>query len=105
MDETVKLAWSQVENQYQRRADLVPQLVAVVGQYASHEKETLESVINARSAALSVTVDINNADELKAFYEKQSGLTQALSKLMLLQEQYPNLKAAPLFSDLNVQLE
>lgn len=105
LDESVKLAWSQVENQYQRRADLVPQLVAVVWKYAEHEKETLESVVKARSEALSIKVDINNLEDFKAFYQSQWELTQALSKLMLLQENYPDLKAAPLFSNLQTQLE
>lgn len=105
MDEKVNLSWSQVENQYQRRADLVPQLVSVVWEYASQEQETLESVVKARSEALSVKVDIDNVDELQQFYEKQWELTKALSKLMLLQESYPDLKSAPLFADLNVQLE
>lgn len=105
MDEKVKYSWSQVENQFQRRADLIPQLVATVSNYASHEKETFEAVTKARSDALDIDVNIDNLDQIQAFYEKQWALTQALSKLMMLQENYPDLKAAPLFSDLQTQLE
>lgn len=105
MDEKVKYSWSQVENQFQRRTDLIPQLVATVSNYASHEKETFEAVTKARSDALDIDVNIDNLDQIQAFYEKQWALTQALSKLMMLQENYPDLKAAPLFSDLQTQLE
>lgn len=105
LDEWVNLAWSQVENQYQRRTDLIPQLVTVAKQYASEERETFTDVIEARSAATSVTVNADNLEWLQQFAAKQGELTQALSKLMLLREAYPDLKSAPLFQDLQVQLE
>ena len=105
MDEGVNLAWSQVETQYQRRADLIPQIVTVAQQYASEERETFQSVIEARSAATSVTVNADNLEGLQTFAAKQGELTQALSKLMLLREAYPDLKSAPLFAELQVQLE
>lgn len=105
LDETVNTAWSQVENQYQRRLDLIPNLVSTVKWYAAHEKDTLEWVVKARSEALKINIDINNADELVQLYEKQNGLTQALSKLMMLQENYPNLKADQSFLGLQTSLE
>jgi LemA protein len=71
MDEKVKYSWSQVENQFQRRTDLIPQLVATVSNYASHEKETFEAVTKARSDALDIDVNIDNLDQIQAFYEKQ----------------------------------
>ncbi len=107
LDEGVAGAWSNVENQYQRRADLIPNLVSTVKGYAAHEKETLEGVIKARSAATSVNIDANNLtpEAIANFQKAQTGLTGALSKLMLLQERYPDLKANQNFLDLQTQLE
>ena len=107
MSEAVDAQWSQVENVYQRRADLIPNLVNTVKGYASHEKETFESVIEARSKATSITIDANNLDasSLLKFQQAQDGLSQALSKLMLVVERYPDLKANQNFLDLQAQLE
>ena len=107
MDEGVSAQWSQVENVYQRRADLIPNLVNTVKGYASHERETLEAVINARSKATQVTIDPSNLDasSLQNFQQAQSGLTSALSRLMVVMEQYPDLKANQNFRDLQAQLE
>jgi len=106
-DEAVTSAWSQVQNVYQRRADLIPNLVATVKGYAEHEKETLESVIEARSKATSVTIDPSNIDasSLKKFQEAQDGLSSALSRLIAVSESYPDLKANQNFLDLQSQLE
>jgi len=107
MDEGVKSQWAQVENVYQRRADLIPNLVNTVKGYATHEKETLEGVIEARSKATSVNIDANNLtpQSFAAFQQAQQGLTQALSKLMVVVERYPNLKANENFLELQAQLE
>ena len=107
MDQQVKSSWSQVENQYQRRSDLIPNLVNVVKGYASHEKETLEGVITARSKATSTTIDANNLDEaaLQRFQQSQDALSSALSRLMVVVEKYPDLKANEQFRNLAVQLE
>ena len=107
MDQQVKSSWSQVENQYQRRSDLIPNLVNVVKGYASHEKETLEGVITARSKATSTTIDANNLDEaaLQRFQQSQDALSSALSRLMVVVEKYPDLKANEQFQNLAVQLE
>ena len=107
MDQQVKSSWSQVENQYQRRSDLIPNLVNVVKGYASHEKETLEGVITARSKATSTTIDANNLDEaaLQRFQQNQDALSSALSRLMVVVEKYPDLKANEQFQNLAVQLE
>ena len=107
MDQQVKSFWSQVENQYQRRSDLIPNLVNVVKGYASHEKETLEGVITARSKATSTTIDANNFDEaaLQRFQQSQDALSSALSRLMVVVEKYPDLKANEQFQNLAVQLE
>lgn len=106
-DEAIASSWAQVENQYQRRADLIPNLVNTVKGYAAHEKETLEGVIKARSEAMSVKIDASNItpENIAAFQKAQSGLTGALSKLMLLREAYPDLKANQNFLDLQTQLE
>ena len=106
-DEAVQTAWSQVENVYQRRADLIPNLVATVKGYAAHEENTLKSVIEARSKATQVTINADNlTDEaLAKFQEVQGGLTQALGKLMVLRESYPDLKANENFIQLQSQLE
>lgn len=106
-DEQVNTAWSQVENQYQRRADLVPNLVATVKGYAAHEQETLQSVVEARSKATSTTIDANNMDEaaLAQFQRNQDALSSALSRLMVVVEKYPELKANENFVALQSQLE
>jgi LemA protein len=103
----VEAALAETTNQYKRRSDLIPNLVQVVKGYASHEKETLEGVIEARSKATSVNIDARNlkAEDVAKFQAAQSGLTQALSKLMMVAEQYPNLKADANFRDLQAQLE
>lgn len=107
MDESVNASWAQVENVYQRRADLIPNLVNTVKGYASHEKETLEAVIEARSKATSVNVNPQNLDakSLQQFQQAQSGLSSALSRLMVVVERYPDLKANQNFLDLQAQLE
>lgn len=107
MDQGVKSAWSQVENQYQRRSDLIPNLVNVVKGYASHEQETLEGVVTARSKATATTIDANNMDEaaLQRFQQSQDALSSALSRLMVVVERYPDLKANEQFQNLAIQLE
>ena len=107
LSESVDGQWAQVENVYQRRADLIPNLVEVVKGYASHEKETLEGVINARAKATSVNIDANNlnAQSFANFQQAQQGLTGALSKLMVVVEKYPDLKANQNFLELQAQLE
>ena len=105
--EGVEAAWAQVENVYQRRADLIPNLVETVKGYAKHEQQTLEGVINARAKATSVQVDASNLDEaqIKKFQEAQGELTQALSRLIAVSENYPDLKANQNFLELQSQLE
>lgn len=107
LSEGVDAQWAQVENVYQRRADLIPNLVNTVKGYAAHEEGTLTAVVEARSKATSVNIDASNLDaqSLQRFQEAQSGLTQALSRLIMLQESYPNLKANENFRDLQAQLE
>nr|WP_319270373.1 LemA family protein [uncultured Draconibacterium sp.] len=107
MDEQVTASWAQVENVYQRRADLIPNLVNTVKGYAEHEQETLTGVIEARSKATSVNVDPTklNAQSLQQFNQAQEGLSSALSKLMVVVERYPELKANQNFLDLQAQLE
>ena len=106
-DENVQAAWSQVENVYQRRADLIPNLVATVKGYASHESETLESVVAARAKATQVTVDPENLtpEALEQFNAAQGELSSALGRLLLIQESYPELKANQNFLELQAQLE
>ena len=106
-DENVQAAWSQVENVYQRRADLIPNLVATVKGYAAHESQTLENVIAARSKATQVTVDPANLTEeaLAKFNAAQGELTNALGRLLMITENYPDLKASQQFSELQAQLE
>ena len=106
-DENAQSAWSQVENVYQRRADLIPNLVATVKGYAAHESETLESVVAARAKATQVTIDPANlsADEIAKYNEAQGELGNALGKLLMIQENYPDLKANENFRDLQAQLE
>ena len=107
LDENVKTAWSQVENQYQRRLDLVPNLVNTVKGYATHERETLEKVIQARSEATKIAIDPANMDiaALKRFQDYQNELSSALSRLMVVMERYPDLKANENFKELQAQLE
>jgi LemA protein len=107
MDEQVTSQWAQVENVYQRRADLIPNLVNTVKGYASHERETLEGVIEARSKATSVNIDPKNLtpESIQQFNQAQDGLSSALSRLMVVVERYPDLKANQNFMDLQAQLE
>ena len=106
-DEAVKTAWSQVENQYQRRADLIPNLVNTVKGYAAHERETLEGVINARAKATQTTVNPENLtpEAMQEYMAAQGELSQALGRLMVTVEQYPDLKANENFLALQSQLE
>ena len=106
-DEGVSSAWSQVENVYQRRSDLIPNLVATVKGYASHEKETFTAVIEARAKATQTKIDISNVNPamIQKFQAAQDGLSSALSKLMVVVEKYPELKANENFRDLQAQLE
>ncbi|HAG16536.1 MAG TPA: LemA family protein [Bacteroidales bacterium] len=105
--EAVDAQWAQVENVYQRRADLIPNLVSTVKGYAAHEKETLEAVINARAKATSTSIDAGNmnAAQLQQFQQAQDGLSSALSRLMVVVEKYPDLKANQNFLELQAQLE
>ncbi|GJL51764.1 MAG: hypothetical protein NPIRA01_29910 [Nitrospirales bacterium] len=108
LDEETNAAWSEVLNQYQRRADLIPNLVATVKGYASHEKETLESVTNARSQVAGIKVSpeaLKDPTLFQKFQQAQQGLTSALSRLMVVVERYPDLKANENFRDLQSQLE
>ncbi|MFV0376687.1 MAG: LemA family protein [Mangrovibacterium sp.] len=107
MDEGVSASWAQVENVYQRRADLIPNLVNTVKGYASHERETLEGVIEARAKATSVNLNADNLnpEALQQFQQAQDGLSSALSRLMVVVERYPDLKANQNFLDLQAQLE
>ncbi|MEO9336304.1 LemA family protein [Mesorhizobium sp. SB112] len=107
-EEQAKASWSEVLNQYQRRADLIPNLVETVKGYASHERETLESVVEARARATQVTLPpdaLNDPAKFKAFQDSQSGLTSALSRLLAVVENYPDLKANQNFLALQAQLE
>jgi LemA protein len=108
LDEQVKAGWSEVLNQYQRRADLIPNIVATVKGEASFEQDTLTKVIEARSKATSIQATpelINNPEAFQKFQAAQGELTGALSRLMAVSEQYPSLKANAAFQDLRVQLE
>lgn len=107
-DEAVKAGWAEVENQYQRRADLVPNLVRVVKGSADFEKSTLQAVVEARSKVGSLQVDSSIVDDpakLKQFEEAQGQLSSALSRLLVVSENYPQLKSTDAFRDLQVQLE
>jgi LemA protein len=107
LDEQVKASWSEVLNQYQRRADLIPNLVATVKGEASFEQDTLTKVIEARSRATSIQATpelINNPEAFDKFQKAQGELTGALSRLMVVSEQYPSLKANQAFKDLRVDL-
>ncbi|WP_297728499.1 LemA family protein [uncultured Porphyromonas sp.] len=108
LDEQVNTSWSQVENQYQRRADLIPNLVETVKGYASHERETLEGVINARAKASQPIVQAGDGmtqEQLNQFQQAQGDLTSALNRLMVVVERYPELKADENFRQLQAQLE
>ena len=105
LEETVKTQRSQVQNVYQRRFDLIPNLVATVKGEANFEKQTLTDVINARASASQIKVDINHAEEFAKYQAAQGQLSQALGRLMVLTENYPNLQANQSFRDLRVQLE
>jgi LemA protein len=108
-EENVNQKWAQVENVYQRRADLIPNLVEVVKGYASHERETLEAVTNARSKVggqVNIGPEVlNNPEAFAKFQQAQGALTSALQRLMVVVERYPELKADQRFADLQVQLE
>lgn len=100
-------ALAEVTNQYKRRSDLIPNLVKTVKGYADHEKETLQGVVEARAKATSMSIDVSKASpaQIKQFQQNQSGLTQALSKLLMVSERYPDLKADQNFRQLQSQLE
>lgn len=106
-DETVTRAWADVQAQYQRRADLIPNLVSTVKGYASHERETLEAVVNARTKATQITVDPENLtpEKLAEYQAAQGEVSQALGRLLAITENYPDLKANEQFSELQAQLE
>lgn len=105
--ETAKTQWANVESAYQRRSDLIPNLVNTVKGYAEHEQETLEGVIEARANATKTTIDPTNVtpEQMAAFQESQNSLTGALSRLMVVVEKYPDLKANQNFLELQSQLE
>lgn len=107
MEEEVSSAWSNVENQYQRRADLIPNLVNVVKGYASHEKETFEAVVSARSKATQITVDPENLtpEKLQEYQKAQGEVGATLGRLLAITESYPELKANENFKELQAQLE
>lgn len=107
MDEAVKSAWSNVETQYQRRADLIPNLVSTVKGYASHEQNTLQAVVDARSKATSVSVSLDELtpESIAQFQQAQSAVTSALGRLIAVAENYPDLKANQNFLELQAQLE
>lgn len=106
-EENVETAWSQVENQYQRRSDLIPNLVNTVKGYAAHEQTTLEQVIAARAQATAIKLDATQmtADQIQAFNDAQGQLSMALGRLMAVSEAYPDLKANQNFLELQAQLE
>ena len=107
VEEQATTEWAKVQSAYQRRADLIPNLVETVKGYAAHEKETLEGVVAARSKATSITLDPENMtpEKLKEFQQAQGELGSALGRLIAIQENYPDLKANENFRDLQVQLE
>lgn len=106
-EENVNNAWAKVESSYQRRADLIPNLVNTVKGYAAHESETLEAVVSARAKATQTTINAENmtAENMAQFQEAQQGLTSALSRLLVTVEKYPDLKANQNFLELQAQLE
>lgn len=107
LDEGVNTAWANVETQYQRRADLIPNLVNTVKGYAQHEQSTFEAVVNARSKATSITIDPSNVtpEKLQEFQQAQGELASALGRLIAISENYPDLKASEQFKELQAQLE
>jgi LemA protein len=108
LDEETKAAWAEVQNQYQRRADLVPNLVSTVKGYAAHERETLQAVTEARAKVGSIQVTpemLGDPGRLAQFQQAQGALSSALSRLMVVVERYPDLKASENFRDLQAQLE
>ena len=107
LNEAVKAQWHQIENQYQRRLDLIPNIVKTVEAEANFEKSTLTEVIEARAKATQVTIDANNLtpESIGKFKEAQSGLSSALGRLMMVTENYPNLKSNQAFGDLRIELE
>jgi LemA protein len=104
LEENVKASWSQVENVYQRRMDLIPNLVNTVKGYANFEKETLTAVIEARANATKTSINVNDAQDFAKFQQNQGALSSALSRLMVVSEQYPNLKADVQFTNLQAEL-
>ena len=106
-DEVVTTAWGNVQTQYQRRSDLIPNLVSVVKGYAKHEKETLDAVVSARARATQITVSADGLtpEKLQQYQQAQGQLSTALGKLLAVSESYPNLKANENFSELQAQLE
>jgi LemA protein len=107
-EENAKAAWGEVQNQYQRRADLIPNLVETVKGYAAHEKDVLEAVVEARAKATQTTISsdvLSNPELFKQFQDNQAGLTSALSRLLAVVENYPDLKANQNFLALQAQLE
>ena len=107
MDEGVQTKWADVETQYQRRADLIPNLVNTVKGYAAHESETLQAVVDARAKATSMNIDPSNmsAEQIANFQKAQDGVSSALSRLLVTVEKYPDLKANENFKELQAQLE
>ncbi|MEE0871556.1 MAG: LemA family protein [Bacteroidaceae bacterium] len=107
MDEGVQTKWADVETQYQRRADLIPNLVNTVKGYAAHESETLQAVVEARAKATSVNIDPSNmsAEQIANFQKAQDGVSSALGRLLVTVEKYPDLKANENFKELQAQLE
>lgn len=108
LDEEVKASWSEVDNQYQRRNDLIPNLVQTVKGYAKHESETLENVVTARAQATQTNIKadkLSDPEAFKKFQAAQDNLSSSLSRLMVVVEKYPDLKANSSFRDLSAQLE
>ena len=107
MDEGVQTKWADVETQYQRRADLIPNLVNTVKGYAAHESETLQAVVEARAKATSMNIDPSNmsAEQIANFQKAQDGVSSALSRLLVTVEKYPDLKANENFKELQAQWE
>ena len=107
LDEATKTAWSNVETQYQRRADLIPNLVSTVKGYAAHEESTLQAVVDARSKATSVNISMDELtpEKIAEYQKAQSAVTSALGRLIAVSENYPELKANQNFLELQAQLE
>ncbi len=105
LDEGVQTEWAQVENQYQRRADLIPNLVETVKGAANFEKDTLTQVIEARANATKTNINVQDAEEFAQFQKQQTGISSAMSRLMVVMEKYPQLTATKEFGELRVQLE